>query len=111
MNPTAISFMIVGILVVFVVIVFGTVMGLNARDRARSAQRQADRESFENAWASRLHDLARRMMTLDSAEQQAAGKVLLDHAHLLVPGRRQCGCPAPEKDEQWRVGGVEVLDK
>ena len=99
MTPTAVTLLIAGTLAVFLVIIFGTVMGLNARDRARSAQRQADRESFENAWASRLHDLARRMMTLDSAEQQAAGKVLLDHAHLLVPGRRQCGCPAPETKE------------
>jgi hypothetical protein len=53
-------------------------------------------------WASRLHALARALQASQAGDDRVAGAVLLEHAHLLRPGARDCGCPA-ESREPMRV--------
>lgn len=94
-------------LLALVAIVTCTVLALGARDRRRSATRKTEQEDAERQWAFRLHELARRLGTLDTEDQRTAGRVLLNHAHLLRPEHRQCGCPAPEVKENQIVKPVK----
>lgn len=86
-------------LLALIAIVGTTVFVLNARDKRRNAARQAERERAQESYPVALHDLAQRLMTLDTEDQRTAGRVLLDHAHLLRPGLKGCGCPAPPVKE------------
>jgi hypothetical protein len=89
---------ILGILALAAIV--GTTLAVvNARDKRRSAALKAEREVTEQEWPEKLHALARRLLSLDAEDQRVAGRVLLDHAHLLRPGLKQCGCPAPEAKE------------
>jgi hypothetical protein len=86
-------------LLALVAIVIITVLILNARDKRRAEERRTEREQAQENWPVALHDLARRMLTLDTEDERTAGRVLLNHAHLLRPGVKHCGCPAPETTE------------
>lgn len=46
-------------------------------------------------WAARLHSLAQALKDAEGLDEQTAGRVLLDHAHLLRPGAKHCGCARP----------------
>lgn len=63
------------------------------RDRAK--QKGSDGLSMME-WANRLHDLAQVFKDAEGPDQQTAGRVLMDHAHLLRAGHPNCGCkPVP----------------
>lgn len=50
----------------------------------------------EGEYASRLHALARALIASPSSDQRAAGAILLNHAHLLRPTAKYCGCPTEQ---------------